>query len=176
MNKFILFFLVLFSLSCSGGKETNQPPILPRHDDIPAITNPNLIHADNWSFTLSGSSGWKKNLNPNEEVKAYYSNTNRECFILMVKRVTGLSLIEYVEISDILRTFGADRAIIEDIKINQMQALLITAELEGSHFYTWVIVKNGFGYSFSCGGARSEALVKKEFNFCSTMAETVEIE
>ena len=152
----------MLCIGCTSEK-VSQPTILPQHDKLNPIIDTNNVKIENWSFHLSGG-GWNKQLNPNDEVKAYYSNDNRECFVLFVKRNTALSLIEYVEeVSNILRTFGAEHPVIEDIKINELQALLITAEMEQRIFYTWVVVKNGFGYSFSCGGARSERFKNKEF-------------
>ena len=180
-NKWLAGFVLL--CGCVNATPFNET-ILPAPNEmvVPTIIsntrpklNPNNIVGDNWQLTLSGS-GWQKEQPTNDGIKAAYSNSGKECSVMFIKNETDLSLMDYViSLVVTLKNFGIDAPEITDIKINDLNAILITARLSGKTMYIWAITKNGFGYGFSCGGAIDSTLVNRELKFCSDMASSIEI-
>ena len=172
--------ILLFGLALLVGCANASPPketILPPPNQVQTLpkANPNDVVGDNWKLLLSGT-GWQKQQPANDGIKAVYSNDEKECLVMFIKNKTDLSLMDYViSMVGTLKNFGIDSPEITDIRLNDLNAILITTRLSGKTMYIWAITKNGFGYGFSCGGASDPTLIKQELDFCSDMARTIEI-
>lgn len=189
MKKFtLLAFLALTVSACSACAKKDQTPVLeqppvcsssgcpvpqPTTPPPPPADQPDVMSKDNWQFSVTGP-GWTPVTPPEPVVQVILKNDAQHLMVFLVKEATDYNLSVY--------TLGTIRAMrtsggitVESAKvvtINGNQFALVTAKNDDNTIYTWLTVKDKFGYAFSCGGPTN---VDAGINPCQAIADTLQI-
>jgi hypothetical protein len=159
-------------LDASPCSEVSCPLHLPEAGSVEEVSD--TIAQDNWQFAVSGP-GWQVVDYPTDDhsIKIVMANEGLDTIIFLAKEPTQKSATDYI--MSVMRTFRMAEATISSaktIKINDTLFLQINAATEGKHLASWVSVKNGFGYVFTCSVDKDDVPIAG----CEKIASTLVIQ
>ena len=133
------------------------------------------LNYENVQLSLPGD-GWAMAQIPVEEVRLAIKNDSQNCSALLIKEGTTVSYGQYV--IAVVRSFVAEGDQVSSAKqvvVNGNKFVLIQANRDHLTVWTWVTVKDGFGYGFSCGGEVMADAGSSLHDLCQDVANTLEI-
>ena len=176
---FILLILVIGLISCSSCAKKNEvtgPSCtgsscpLPPHSADPTSSG-KLFHGETWEIIIPN--GWEEESTPDNDTKVYAFNNAKHSIIMLVQESFIGSYADYMTwaIKSITQ-LEATLISVEQVEINGTTFALIESQKGQAKLFMWLTVKNGFGYSLTCGG-----LVSDESNrdICFTTASSMKL-
>lgn len=131
---------------------------------------------ENWSFTVPGDT-WTLTPPPSPELKVMAINQDLGCLLLFLKEPTTSDYASYAV--DAIRSFAQDDVVINSVHqvmINSIKFVKVQVSTEDTVVWTWLTVKNGFGYGLSCGGDFNPEGGDTLHDLCQGVADTLEIQ
>ena len=133
------------------------------------------VSQDNWKFSLIGD-GWETIELPSLGIKNVNKNELKNCSLMFIKEPTTDTYSEYVIAS--IRTFSAQYSHINEVDqviINDNNFVKVAINNDSTIVWTWISMKNGFGYGFICGGDVDIDAGNSVHDLCQEIAKTIEI-
>lgn len=135
------------------------------------------IHQDNWKFSLIGN-GWDTAEFPLFNIKTVNKNEGKNCSISFIKEPTSDTYSQYVIAT--IRQFADQYNHINEIDqviVNGNKFVKVQISNDTSMVWSWLSVKNGFGYQFNCGGDVDQDADSNNLahDLCQEVANSVEI-
>lgn len=168
MKKLILFLIALiasFNLSCYSCN--NNPTLDAGIDSGTAdivLIKEQVITGSNWELVLP-SQQWNKKETNRQNVELLAIDTSLANLVLFTKEPYNHSYDQFVIES--LRTLRGESSFIlktSDIIISDIQFVQAETVKNDIHMILWVTVKDGFGYTLSCGGPEDTSDCQKIAN------------
>jgi hypothetical protein len=179
---FLATLLIAGVLSCATGskkpqEQTKNVPCTDAscsiHLDAGAPTS-DVIAEENWQFTLTGD-GWASVASPDDTVKVVFVNQALSSVVFFAKDPTQQTSAEYI--INALRSFKAAGTTIQSadqVSINNNKFILVTAQGTDRQIWSWITVKNNFGYILTCA-AEDDAEAANQQR-CQDIANTLQIQ
>lgn len=166
MKRFILFSLFSITLmacstfnSCKKDETNSQPVCDGSSCELPAPKpQDQKLSGTGWSMTVPV--GWASETLSAEEaahVEFVMSNKEKHAVILLVREAfPGTSDAFALTYLREIRDGNINVTSTKQVLLNGEKFVLVTANNNNNTIWTWLAVKNGFGYTFSCGGGSNE--------------------
>lgn len=183
MKRLLLILPLLIGLvSCSScsKKETSPAPCDAGTCSTTTVTIPappppseQVLHEEDWSLSLP--QGWEK-LNPPTaapEIKVFYGNESQKTLVIFMKEPFAGSNNEYV--LSALRGLKDNKGVLNTLRqvdLNGNKFVLLDSTYNSVRMWIWIVVRNGFGYSLSCGGP---ADMSNQEEICTNIANTLKV-
>jgi hypothetical protein len=137
-----------------------------------ASTSQNL-YGDSWEVYISNE--WESKIPkiqiPGLELLLFNNSTHG--VILLIKEKAAISIEEHaLESLRGLRDVGAKLNAAKQVKINEMEFILLDSSRDEITAWTWVTVYNGFAYTFSCSGLST---LQTQEEVCQGIVNTLKI-
>jgi hypothetical protein len=175
----VLFSVSLLAsmVSCSSCSKTNtvDPPKPVPTDTVvvPPVPTTQLVESHKASVTIPvvfQDQHVDDKASPNYRL---FANKDAKELVSLDAEVFSSSYEEYVlEGIRFLKDRGAFVQSAVPVIINDQQMTLVESSTQGVVAYFWVTTKEGYGYTFTCGGLETSTTVK---SMCSELAKTFQI-
>ena len=174
MKKILACLLVaLCTLSCVQDKvQTNPPPVTSVSVEVKSPSAPLLVFVEDMEYVLP-STDWESVTSNKPEVKSMASNKKEQNLVVMVKEKYAGEYDEYV-LSNIrsLKDQGAFVVGATQSDLNGLKWVFVDSTKNDVRLLQWITVRNGFGYSLSCGGKGDPEL---QLQVCQQIANTLKL-
>jgi hypothetical protein len=184
-----LAITVAFISPCTTQTPTvSTPSVAEHHTDcndgscpLPAglaVPATKLVVQENWEFTLPGAD-WIEREPPAPDIKVAIIGSVPEhaVLVLFIKEEIDRTFTDYV--IGTVRSFAEMEFKINSIKqvvINDRKFVLVQATNQDKVIWSWLSVKDKFGYAFSCGAEINVDAGTLQSNLCNSIAQTVKIQ
>lgn len=181
----ILFIAVVVCIVATSltKKRVESKPIMAMEQDaslnlpfIAPITNWQALFQDNWEFSVPGNE-WSVEDISDPDTKVVVRNLNSESVIVLIKEQTANTYPGYI-ISTIQSFSDRDAEILsmEQVTVNGTKSIKVhMVNKDKEAVWSWITFKDGFGYTFSCGGEVSLAGRNARSDYCQSIADTLHI-
>jgi hypothetical protein len=151
--------------------------------EVPPAPLETIVARDNWEFILSGS-GWNKMAvsGDNKSLQDAYIMGDREAIVLLLKIELDGGTLPQLVVSTVKEMVMGQAHLdsLEQETINQVKFIKITTHIhndtENVTIFTWVGVKDNFGYIMHCAGKNvSDAGRPAIFDLCESIGNTIQI-
>ncbi len=144
----------------------NLPPVVP-------VTDWQIVFQDNWKFSVPGNT-WDVIDTNDPDTKLVMKSPNEENTIFFVKEQVMDTYQEYV-ISTI-QSWSDNEALIismQQVIVNGTKFIKVHMLNKGTEIvWSWITVKNGFGYVLACGGEVNADGRYARQDYCQSIANT----
>lgn len=160
------------------GMTNNQPPCdtsCPFPKPVPPPIHKETFSQENWSVTLIGD-GWSPRPQVADEIKLAMQNRDQTCLVFVVKEKTDDSYGAYVVST--IRGFVESGGLIDSVEmvmVNGERWCLTQVDHSDEVIWLWVLVKDGFGYGFTCGCELNPDAGASQYRLCQSMMDTFQL-
>jgi hypothetical protein len=179
LSKICLSFLVVVCvIACN--KHTTAP--IEKDCDAGVCALPHLptgirktVSQDNWKFSLIGSD-WDTTESPLLNTKVVSKNEIKNCLVSFVKEPTTDTYSQYIIAT--IRAFAAQYNHINEVSqvvINSNNFIEVQINNDTTVVWSWISVKEGYGYRFTCGSDIDVDAGNLVHNLCQKIANSIEI-
>jgi len=151
---------------CDAGSCALPIPLAPRTE----------YSQENWRFTVPGE-GWISGKPRIDELKLMAMNENNGAIVILLKESTTDTFAQYVV--GTIRDYSVDGNVISSAKqvvINGNKYVEAQVNTENTIVWSWITVKDGFGYSLGCGGGVNPDGGSSLYDLCQDFAHTIELQ
>lgn len=179
-----LVISVAFCSPCVSQKPTTPQEHLdcdgscPMPAGAPVQPTTKLVTQENWQFTLPGVN-WIERESPAPDIKVAIMGTDplHSALILFIKEETDGTFADYV--IGTIRSFAMLEFKINSVKqvvVNDQKFVLVQVSKGNKVIWSWLSVKDKFGYAFTCGAEINVDAGSMQHDLCASIAETVIIQ
>lgn len=145
---------------------------------IPVQPVTKLVAQENWQFTLPGVE-WYERESPTPDIKVAIMGSIPEhaALILFIKEEVDGGFADYV--IGTIRSFAILEFKIDSVKqliIDGRKFILVQVSKDNKVLWSWLTVKDNFGYAFTCGAEINVDAGSMQHDLCASIAETVQIQ
>lgn len=170
-----LFSGVVSCTSCSKTKVTDPPKPLPTVSVVvPPLPTTQLVESHKASVTIPITFQDQRADGPDSPNYRLFANSSNKELISLDAEVYASSYEEYV--LEAIRFLKERNAVVQtatSVSLNGQQVTMLESSTQGVVAYFWITTKNGYGYTFTCGGLETSSTVK---GMCANLATTFHVE
>ena len=143
----------------------------------PQSTNDLVLSQDNWKLSVPDT-GWLNNDPPQPGFKVLLTNDEQHALLILIKDQLPndetfaqfvVDTIKIDEASDVLVNA------VKQVRIHDTKFIMVQGNRKGDTVWSWLTVKDGFGYTLLCGGEIDVDAGSSMHDMCQSIASTLEI-
>jgi len=171
-----LLFCTASCTSCSKKNVTDPPKPLPTSTEtviVPPVPTTQLVESYHASVTVPLLFQDQHKDTTNDPNYRLFANMNANELLSLDAEAFSSSYEEYVlEAIRFIKETGGTIQSANSVTLNGQKMTLIESSREGIVAYFWVTTKDGYGYTFTCGGEETSSTIE---DTCAMLSTTFQI-